>query len=101
MAEVQGSDIETEAVTATVEVEYFVPSAGCPLPCEDFITRAGECEHVGSAYLRAQLRGAVEALENIERLRAKWDAPDSGGDDAWAAVGSEAHKIASDYLGGR
>jgi hypothetical protein len=46
-------------------------------------------------------QGAVEALERIQRLRAKWDAPDSGGDEAWAAVGSEAHKIASAFLEGQ
>jgi hypothetical protein len=49
----------------------------------------------------AAAEGAVEALQRIERLRAKWDAPDSGGDQAWAAVGSEAHKIASDFLRGQ
>ena len=52
------------------------------------------------ARLRDALRGAVGALEKIERLRAKWDAPDSGGDQVWAAVGSEAHKIAAEYLRG-
>lgn len=41
---------------------------------------------------------AKDAFERIVRLRAKWEAPDVGGDQAWAAVGSEAHKIASDYL---
>lgn len=66
--------------------------------------REGTDAQLADALIRrldADHRGAVEALRNIERLRAKWAAPDSGGDAAWAAVGSEAHKTASDYLGGR
>jgi hypothetical protein len=57
-------------------------------------------------------RGAVEALEKIERLKDRWSAPLEhpvgdmsdpayAGAAAWAAVGSEAHKIAHDFLKGR
>lgn len=40
-----------------------------------------------------------EALERIDRLPAKWGAAQDGG-EAWAAVGSEAHRIAHCALGG-
>jgi hypothetical protein len=43
-------------------------------------------------------RGAVKALQRIERLPRKWEATPTGDRAPWAAVGSEAHKIAADYL---
>ena len=48
----------------------------------------------------AALREAEEALERIDRLQKRWSAPlhadvnDRNAADSWAAVGSEAHKIA-------
>jgi hypothetical protein len=45
-----------------------------------------------------QLQGAVEALKRIERLPRKWEATPTGDRAPWAVVGSEAHKIAADYL---
>lgn len=78
----------------------------CPECGHSSLDRVGNwegCERRACGYQRVDERseGAARALERIERLRAKWDAPDSGGDQAWAAVGSEAHKIASTFLEGR
>lgn len=59
--------------------------------------------------LRAEVERLRETLTEIERLKAKWDAPLThpvgdmsdpayAGAAAWAAVGSEAHKIAETAL---
>jgi hypothetical protein len=59
--------------------------------------------------LEDRLYRAEDALRRIERLRDRWNAPLShpigdmndpayAGAAAWAAVGSEAHKIAMDTL---
>ena len=55
--------------------------------------------------LRAEVSRLRVALEKIDRLQAKWEAParhklGDPGEAAWAAVGSEAHGIAREALNG-
>jgi hypothetical protein len=82
----------------------------CPVCCPNFSELVAEHRKVAAEAAEARARSAEErgrglreAMERIKRLQKKWDAPYSRippaeSNAAWAAVGSEAHRIAVDAL---